>query len=155
MADPTDTEVDEAPEGAGESSVMKELRAKAKRAEQAEARVAEMERKFALAEAGLSGLSDKQVKALLSTHEGDISGEALKATAAELGFGAPVAEQETQDPEVAGELETLSGFSGGAVQREVPQGARDAVVKQAAEGEFKSMQEYVAYLHANADVLAP
>lgn len=98
MADPTEVEQSETPE---ESNVIKELRAKAKRVEEAEAKAADLERKFALSEAGLSGLNDKQVRALLSAHDGDIVADALKATASELGFVAAASQpQGESNPDV-------------------------------------------------------
>jgi len=113
MADPTEVEQSD---DHTESSVVKELRVKAKRLDQAEAKTAELERKLALSEAGLTGLTDKQVKALLSAHEGEITAEAIKATADELGFAAKVetagvevdSEQAQRDAEVA----EVSRFSG-------------------------------------------
>lgn len=151
MADPTDTEVDETDDHA-ESSVIKDLRAKAKRVEQAEHRAVELERKLALSEAGLSGLNDKQVKALLAAHEGDVTGDALKATATELGFGGP--QPETADPDLTAEVAELTKLAGSPPQPDTKPAGYDEIV-QHAKGFKGSEQEYLAYLYANADTIAP
>jgi hypothetical protein len=112
MADP---EVEE-PEGqAPARNWRKELEGRIK---ELEGQNSELSRKLAFTEAGLSGLSEKKVKALLAAHEGDISAEAIKATATELGFGAKTAEAEGESEgaegtaEVDGELAHLSNFAG-------------------------------------------
>lgn len=122
MADPTEGSESEQH---GDSAVLKELRAKAKRVDAAEARAAELEREIAFHKADLAGLSDKQRKALLAAHDGEIEPEALAATATELGFQAkpaPAGETtEQQNGETApegtetdGELAHLSNFAGAA-----------------------------------------
>ena len=76
------------------SAVIKELRAKAKRLDEAEAKVVTLERQVAIGAAGLSDLNPTQQKALMATHEGDLTPEALKATAATLGFAQTAATDE-------------------------------------------------------------
>jgi len=114
MADPTEVdESDTDEEGApARKNWRKELTG---RAEQAEAKAAELERKLALSEAGLAGLSDKQVKALLATHEGEVSAAGFMATAKDLGFKVEVVEGTDADPEQAqrdAEVAEVSRFSG-------------------------------------------
>lgn len=111
MADPTEVEEsDDRPA----RNWRKELEDKAK---QAEAKAAELERKLAFSEAGLTGLSAKQVKALLAAHEGDVTAEAIKATADDLGFfvGEPAAKDDVTDPEQVqrdAEVSELAKFAG-------------------------------------------
>ena len=112
MADHTEAESTEH----GDSAVIKELRAKAKRVEEAETRAATAERELAFLKADLGSLNDKQRKALLAAHDGEIEPEALKATALELGFQAqapqPTGEETPESAEVDGELAHLSNFAG-------------------------------------------
>lgn len=54
------------------------------RAELAEERAADAERKVAFLEARLDGLNPAQMAGLLAVHEGPMTGEALRATAGEL-----------------------------------------------------------------------
>lgn len=56
------------------------------RAKTAEERAAQLERELAFNKAGLTDLSDLQVKALVATHEGEMTADALKAQAKALGF---------------------------------------------------------------------
>lgn len=80
-------EYDPDDEGADESSVIKELRKQLRDAKAEAAEVPDLRRKVALSEAGLSGLSDKQQRAVLGAHDGDVTDhEGLKATAIELGL---------------------------------------------------------------------
>jgi len=160
MADPTEVEgVDEADEQDEGNPPRKNWRKELEeRAKAAETRAEAAERKVALSDAGLSGLNEKQVKALLSAHDGDISGEALKATASELGFGGGTSEVASGEPAVqehADELADLANFSGSPVQPVVPSSeAREQVRQQAAN--FKGSQsEDEAFLYRNADVLSP
>lgn len=118
------------------------------RAKTAEDKAAELERRLAFTEAGLTDLSPKQVKALLSAHEGDISADAIKATADELGFAPPpkTAEEEV-DPEQAQreqELASLSKIAGSAPSAPDPQTTVDDVHNM-------SPDEIKAYLFGNAD----
>lgn len=81
----TDLETPE-DEQTDDSTVIRELREKAKRADTAEAEAQAARRELTLHKAGLGELSDKQMKALQAAHEGDWEPESLKATATELGF---------------------------------------------------------------------
>lgn len=85
-----------------ESSVIKELRKKAERADQADAETKTLRTENALLKAGLGDLSDRQRKAILATHEGELTAEALKETATDLGFTSPTASTE-ESPAVSEE----------------------------------------------------
>lgn len=63
------------------------LQAKADKAAELEAEVAGLKRQMAVRDAGLE-LNDRQRRALEATHEGDWTPEAIRNTAAELGFAA-------------------------------------------------------------------
>jgi hypothetical protein len=82
MADPA--EADEERDDHTESSVLKDLRVKAKRTDDAEARAAKAERELGLARAGLDHLDEDQVTALVGT--GDFDAEAVKAKAEKWGW---------------------------------------------------------------------
>lgn len=81
MADPA--EVDEGEDHA-ESSVLKDLRAKAKRVEEAEARAAKAERALGITTAGLGHLDEDQIAALVGS--GEFNAEAAKAKAEKWGW---------------------------------------------------------------------
>ena len=115
MADPTEVdELDDEGQAPPRKNWRKELEAQAKAAE---ARAAELERKLAFSEAGLTGLTPKKEAALLAAHGDDpVTAEAFKATAAEIGFAGTVAETEQAgDPEQAqrdSEVSEMSRFNG-------------------------------------------
>lgn len=71
----------------------KGLRAKAHSADKALKDLAAAQNEIAVLKTGLS-LSPKQVKALFAAHEGEITSEALKATAVDLGFAEAEEEEE-------------------------------------------------------------
>lgn len=116
-----------------------QLEAALAEAKQAKVDAENARRELAFTQAGLTGLSDKQVKALVATHEGEITADALKATATELGFVADkppatdnkpaVSEQPAAvtggDVDTARELAQLAGFTGGATPPPAPEGAVD------------------------------
>ena len=111
MADPTEVEESE---DRPARNWRKELEDRAK---QAEAERDELKRELAFSEAGLVGLSAKQRKALLAAHEGDVTAEAIKATADDLGFfvGEPAAKDDVADPEQVQrdqEVSELAKFAG-------------------------------------------
>lgn len=76
-------------EGMVPRSQIRQLEKKAKLAEEALARAEAAERRIALLDAGLGTLNPKQVDALLKVHDGDLTPDALKQTATDLGFGLP------------------------------------------------------------------
>lgn len=71
-----------------DSPVIRDLRDKAKRTDDAEAKVTNLERENVLLRSGLT-LNDKQIKALTAAHDGDWTPEGITATATELGFSKP------------------------------------------------------------------
>lgn len=88
--------------------------AEAARKEAAEATTLRTEN--ALLKAGLGDLTEKQQAAVLATHDGDLSAEALKATANELGFTkteAPAEEPQVGADEEA-EIRKAADATGGA-----------------------------------------
>lgn len=109
---PEDPELDE---HADDNAVIKQLRQKAERADAAESKAADLERELVVHKAGLTTLTDKQLKALSAAHEGDWEPDALKATAAELGFGPqPAQEPEPKIPEAeAAAMQRVANASGG------------------------------------------
>lgn len=156
MADPQDTDVEVESDDEGQAPARKNWRKELEgRASAAEQRAADLERRLALSEGGLTGLSEKQVKALLATHDGELTGDALKATATELGFAkAPEQTDESADPQVQAELDTMSQFANTPVQHSAPPQAYDEVVKASQEFEG-SHEDWVNHLLRNADVLDP
>lgn len=79
-------EYDPDDEGADESSVIRALRKELRDAKAEAAELPDLRRKVAFSDAGLSGLSDKQQRAILAAHDGDVTDiEGLKATAVEVG----------------------------------------------------------------------
>jgi hypothetical protein len=89
-----------------DSPVIRDLRKQAKESADWQSKAAALERELVVHKAGLSGLTDKQHKALAAAHEGDWEPEALKATAAELGFG-PQPEQPDQPQIPADEMAAM------------------------------------------------
>jgi hypothetical protein len=83
MAD-SDEQQDESQES--KPNWRRELEARAARASELEQQLADAQRELAFQKAGLGDLSDLQVKALGAAHEGDVTPDALKATAKALGF---------------------------------------------------------------------
>ena len=92
-----------------ESSDIRKLRAKAKRADAAEARAENAERLVALLETGLK-LTPIQRKALFASHEGEPTPEGYAATAKELGFTAGPAEVEEPKGATAEEQAALGAM---------------------------------------------
>lgn len=79
-------EYDDAPDGDEESSVIRELRQKAKKADDLDTEVKALRMENALAKAGMIDLSEAKRKALLAAHDGDLEVGALRKTAVDLGF---------------------------------------------------------------------
>jgi len=122
MADTTGHEDDE-DQPAPKRNWRKELEDQAKAAEE---RAARFERELAFTKAGLDGLSDKQVAALGAVHQGEMTPDALKATAKELGFvtePAPqMAQTQAQSPaqDQAPELAELARLANSPADHETP-----------------------------------
>jgi len=82
-------EEDEQPKQNGPKQLREALRRARERAKQADEfqqKAERLERELAVSRAGLSDLGEKRTAALLKVHEGDLTPEALKQTAADLGF---------------------------------------------------------------------
>lgn len=77
-----------------ESSVIRELRHKGKRVDEAEAEASVLRTENVILKAGLTGLSDARRKALLAAHEGELTSESILETAVELGFTVAASEGE-------------------------------------------------------------
>lgn len=133
-----------------DNPVIRELRQKANRTEVAESKVSELQRELVVHRAGLTELSDKQLKALSAAHEGDWEPEALKATAAELGFGTTTdSGQQEPEPKIpAEELAAHQRVAAAATgQPPAPPATLDAALANA-----KSEDEIKEILR-NADML--
>lgn len=135
-----------------DNAVIRTLRQKAERTDLAESEVADLKRELVVHKAGLTDLSDKQLKALTAAHEGDWTPEDLKATAVELGFGPqPVAEPPPtgNDPAEMAAMQRTQAASGGTPQP-VLQG--DDALKASLAEAWDSPEAIVAALR-NADRL--
>lgn len=122
MADPTEAEEPEEQEPAPKKNWRRDLE---DRLASAETRAQDAEQRAAVAEAGLTGLTPKQLRALKLSHEGDFTAEALKATAEELGFGAAKVEEqstseaqptEEQNPDTKAEASKLAKLANSPAQ---------------------------------------
>ena len=129
------------------------------RAKVAEERSAQLERELAFHKAGLSNLSDKQVKALSAAHEGEFTAELIKATAEELGFAAkpaagqsnPAVEQEATHGNEARELAELSNSP--AEHGAPPESIRTQEAFDAKVRSFDNEADLDAFLRENLDIL--
>lgn len=97
-------------QGNGENPDIRQLRKKADRVDTLEKELAEFKTKDAIRQAGLD-LNERQIKALLASHEGETTPELLRKTAEELKFVEP--EPET-DPDVQAAHEKVQAASRGA-----------------------------------------
>lgn len=88
-----------------ESGVVKTLRQKLAAAEKEAADVPTLRKELAIRDADLGTLNEFQRKALLSTHEGELTKEALRGTATNLGF----IEAPKQEPQVPAEEQAAHG----------------------------------------------
>lgn len=68
---------------------LKEASKRAQRVDELETRLAAYESEQAVRAANLDGLNERQMKALLATHEGDMTPDAIRQTAVDLGFAQP------------------------------------------------------------------
>jgi hypothetical protein len=91
-----DDDLDESQDSRAQIPVedLRNLRKKAKAADEAERRAAKAERELAFAKAGLD-LGDAKVGYFVKGYDGDLTPESIRATAVELGFvAAPQADQQ-------------------------------------------------------------
>lgn len=84
-----------------ESSVIKDLRKQAKRANELDAEVKQLRQESAILKAGITDLTPAKQKALLAAHEGELDPDAIRKTAIELGFAAD--KSNTEAPQVPAE----------------------------------------------------
>lgn len=147
MPDDLESPDDEQP--AEDNPVIRDLRKQAKESADWQTKAAALERELVVHKAGLTELTDKQLKALAAAHEGDWEPDALKATAAELGFG-PQPAAEPPPPQVPPEemdaMQRVAAASGG--QPAPPPPDLESQIANA-----KSPEELRAVL-ANAGMLA-
>ena len=95
----------------------------AKAARQAQKDLADARREIAFAKAGLGDLTEKQTKALLANIDGDLTADAARDTAVELGFIKPPADSA---PDVERQqMEQMSQASAGAADP----GGEDAIAR--------------------------
>lgn len=99
-----------------ESRDIKQLRQKARKFDQAEARAVAAEKKLAFAEAGLD-LKDPKLGYFIKGYEGDLTAEAIKAEAVAAGFLAPdaaAAEAQTAQAAALAGAEKVAQAAAGA-----------------------------------------
>lgn len=112
--DDLDLELDDL-DPADDTPLVRKLRAQLKKAGKQNrdltSKVQSYERTDAIREAGLN-LTARQLKVLAREHEGDITPEALKATAEELGWTVPDPEAEETDAELDAIEQTTQAASG-------------------------------------------
>jgi hypothetical protein len=111
MADEYDDDVqDEQPDNAN----IRQLREKAKRADELEAQLAAMQRNEAFRSAGLDP-ADKKASYFVKGYEGDLTPEAIRAAASEAGFiQAEQAQPPAQQSHVPDSMERLFAASAGS-----------------------------------------
>lgn len=112
-------------------------RKKAKQLEEVEARATAAERKLAVRESGLD-ISPRQLSALLKEHDGEFTAEALRETAAELGFWKPPDDEPSEELDALDRVRQASAGSGQA-------GAFD---KDAAIAQAQTPEEVLAAVRA-------
>ena len=147
MADPADTN-----EGDDhtESSVLKDLRTKAKRTDDAEARAERAERKLGLIEAGLGHLDEDQVNALVGS--GEFDAEAAKAKAEKWGWISQGEKPKPVDDAAAeeaaateAELAQLANLTKSPASPAEPLRGQAAVAKEIEDfdGDWQAFQQFV------------
>lgn len=94
MADEYD---DDAPEQESENANIRQLREKAKRADELERQLQTLQRNEAFRSAGIDP-NDPKSKYFVKGYEGDLAKEAITAAATEAGYLTPPQEQTTQPP---------------------------------------------------------
>lgn len=110
-----DLDGDDQPEEKYARIPRKQIRSLEKRAKDydaAQERIAALERRIALSDAGVSGLSERQQKALLATLDGDITAESVRTAAEELGFVQPAPDAPAAQEQQA--MDRMSQASAGA-----------------------------------------
>ncbi len=91
---------------------------------------------------GLDKLSDKQMKALFSTHEGEMTPDSLRASAQDLGFVAPPP-PEVPDSEMAAQQRLINASAGASPAPGNQDALDNATIAQA-----NSVEEVMAVVNA-------
>lgn len=106
----------------GDSHDIRELRRKAKEADQLQARLATLERENAFAKAGVA-VDDPKYKYFVKAYDGELSADAIKAELETIGLaGQPPARKETSGPsadEIAAYERRSAGVAGAGAPKEM------------------------------------
>lgn len=119
-----------------------------KAAQQAEERAAKAERRLALLEAGVGSLTERQQKALFSDLDGDITAEAVRTAAEELGFVQPA--KPAQDADQAA-MDRMSQASAGATDP----GSDDSIAKLERAAREGGQAGLLAQIQADGHLVVP
>lgn len=124
---------------------------RARDAEERAKRVDVLEREIAFYKADLGGLTDKQRKALLGAHEGEMTPESLQATATELGFVKTDSKSADDEPAETfdDEVNEIGSLSDSPVDYERPETQSDLAARMA----NATSQEEVLQILADAGML--
>lgn len=122
----------------------------AKQARSSQEKLAALERKLALTEAGIGSLTERQQKALLATIDGDVTAESARQAAEELGFVQPAPEAATPDAE-AEALNRMSQASTGSSDpsSEDPAARLERVAREG------GMEALLAQIQADGHLVTP
>lgn len=121
----------------------------AKTARQAQDKLAALERKLALTEAGIGSLTDRQQKALLATIDGEVTAETARQAAEELGF-VQAAPPPAPDAEAAA-LNRMSQASTGATDAN----PEDDVARLHRAAEEGGLEGLMAQIQADGHLVTP
>lgn len=141
MPDSDDFDLDEQ----DDSVKIRELRAKAKRADAAEAEARDLRRELNLSKAGLSDLPEARKKALLAVHEGDETPEGFRKTADDLGWAQDKTETEAPQGVPAEEQAALGNIAEATAAAEAAEAKKVTVDDLIASA--KDEKELLAVLH--------
>lgn len=154
MADPTES--DEPASGESENPQERNWRKLEDRAKLAEEKAARYERELAFTRARLDHLNDDQAAALAAVHKGDMTADALKATAERLGFAATEpAPTPVVEPDRSGEAAELSALAGSTAE---PSGGPGPVTQEAVDKTirgFDNPAELRAWIMDNRGMFDP
>lgn len=141
----------EAPAAEGDdNAVIKELRAKAAKADEAEARAAAAERDLAFTKAGIP---DEGVGSYFRKgYDGDLTAEAIKAEAAVSGFTTTVIPPTPADPALAGEAQQAASTSAAMAGGDAPgpSGNLGDRAKEIGKDGYGNVREFEAFLADSA-----
>lgn len=128
---PDEHDYDDDQDSGQESSVMRDLRKKAKRADTLEAEVASLRQETAILKAGIT-LTPAQQKALLAVHDGDLEPDAIRKTAADLGFVTEKAEEPAIPVEEQQAHQAMAEATAGAMPSEAQTKTFEEQMREAA-----------------------